>query len=296
MRISFCLVTYKRQDVFQKCLESIYAQDRLPKPYELIIVDNGGDLQIEPPADPSIIFRFERPSTNLGATGGRNLGMRLATGDYFVLMDSDAAWLKSDDVSQLISVMEANPQCGAVYVRTVDSKANVIRSELPVPNKDYALSLSEVTKIPYFYAIGHVLRAEAIRVVGGFPDRFHYGMEEVDLSYRLIEGGYTILYDPRIAIQHFRSDEGRPYTNNKYWEIAALNKMRLSWRLLPQPYPLTTSLVWSLIVLVKTRSIKSFVRVLQQLSEERELLLQERRPINKQAIQYIKMTGGRLLY
>jgi len=81
MKLSFVIVTYKRGNLLQKCLDSVFEQQDLSRPYEVIVVDNGGDAEVAVPGHADIIFHLEQPGKNLGAAGGRNLGMSLAQGD-----------------------------------------------------------------------------------------------------------------------------------------------------------------------------------------------------------------------
>jgi GT2 family glycosyltransferase len=150
--------------------------------------------------------------------------------------------------------------------------------------------------VPYFYGGGHILRAEAVRKVGDYPERFFYAMEEVDLCLRLIDAGYTILYDPSVAAYHHTDQVGRSVYGDRYWKRNTLNKTRVGWRLLPQPYPWTTLAVWSMATLVKTRKPGAVWEVWYDLWKERAQLAIERKPIKPQTVSYLHRIGARLLY
>jgi GT2 family glycosyltransferase len=122
-----------------------------------------------------------------------------------------------------------------------------------------------------------------------------YG-EEIDLSYRLLDRGYKILYAPQVQVDHYQSQSGRPQQGAAYWRLNALNKSRMAWRLLPLPYPLTTTLIWGLAAAYRTRRPGLAGIIWRQLWAEREALRQERRPIQPETAQYIQHIGGRLLY
>jgi GT2 family glycosyltransferase len=295
MKVSFVVVTYKRGPLLQQCLDSIYAQQGLSH-YEIIVIDNGGEAVITPLLDPEIELRIQRPTENLGATGGRNLGMQLARGEYMVSLDDDACWHHPEDVARMITYLDENPRCGAVCAKSLDPNDQVIISQLPHPNKAYAIRLSEPTPVPYFYGVAHALRAEAIRTVGDYPVRYIIYMEEVDLSLRLVDAGYSIIYYPAVAAHHHQSNLGRPIAGNIYWKQSALNKCRMAWRLLPQPYPLTIGFVWSIAVLLKTGSPGLVASTWHDLWMERKVLQQERSPIRPATIRYLRRIGARLLY
>ncbi|MCQ3930185.1 MAG: hypothetical protein DPW16_06965 [Chloroflexi bacterium] len=297
MKLSFVIVTYQRGDLLQKCLNSIYQQENLPHPYEIVVVDNAGDAAIIPPSDSSIQIRFERTPSNLGAAGGRNYGMALATGEILIFIDDDAVWHRADDVSRILSLMDSNPKCGVVAMHSLDpTNHQPIMTEFPHPNKQYLLGVTVPTEIPYFYAYGNALRADVLRITGGYPERFGIYAEELDLSLRIIEAGYTILYDPHLAVYHHKSNLGRPVQGEHFWRVNTLNKSRVAWRLLPMPYPLTTMAAWSFRTLYKTKKPSIVWSVWRDLWNERKLLRQERKPIRRETVRYLKSIGARLLY
>jgi GT2 family glycosyltransferase len=297
MKLSFVIVTYKRGELLQKCLDSIYQQENLPRPYEIVIVDNGGDATIGPPANDSIQIHLERMENNLGAAGGRNYGMTLAKGEIIVFIDDDAVWHQEDDVNQILHLMDTKPKCGAVAMHSLNPTTHQpIMTEFPHPDKAFLLGVTQPTEIPYFYAYGYALRAEVLKITGGYPERFGIYAEELDLSLRIIEAGYQIIYDPHLAVIHYKSDLGRPVQGDNFWRANTLNKSRVAWRLLPYPYPLTTLAAWSARTLYKTQKPRLVLKIWRDLWAERKLLRQERKPIRRETVQYLKSIGARLLY
>ena len=121
-------------------------------------------------------------------------------------------------------------------------------------------------------------------------------MEEVDLSLRLYDAGYRVVYDPAIAVIHHHAQAGRPVTGSRYWVNNARNKMRMGWRLLPIRYALSISVIWGGRVLQKTRSPRALFSVYRSLWAERKLLRRERRPIGRDTIRRLRAIGARLVY
>lgn len=296
MQISFIVVTYRRGSLLQQCLDSIYAQQGLPRPFEVIVVDNAGDAQVTPPTDPEIILHVERSPENLGVTGGRNKGIALAKGEILIFIDDDAIWHASTDVSALIQPFATNPKCAATAVKSLSPSGQVVALEIPYSDKQYAYRIQHASEAPYFVGVGHALRASVIEEVGNYPSRYFYAMEEIDLSLRILDAGYQIIYQPSVAVIHYKTDLGRPVHGIKYWKNNALNKNRVAWRLLPFPYPLTIFLIWSAAALVKTCRPGVVIDIWRALWQERRLLAEERRPIRPETVRYIKSIGGRLLY
>lgn len=297
MLVSVIVVTYHRNQFLQSTIGSIYAQEDVPGPFELIVIDNGGDAIVPPSPREDIIVRTAHPEGNLGVAGGRNLGMKMAKGRFLIFIDDDAVWHDTHDVARLITRLEENPACGCVGVKVVDAHTGQIDHRLlPAPDKLRLLQSAAPCETPYFYGCAYAVRAYAISVVGMYPERLVYGMEELDLSLRLVEAGFTILFDPTIAVLHYTARTGRDFVGARYWKQQALNKSRVAWRQLPMPYPLTIGLIWSAAVLVKTRQPRVVAEIWHTLWKERHLVRAERKVISAQTVRHLRHVGARLLY
>ncbi len=296
VQLSFIVITYGRRDDLYRCLESTYRQEGLPAPYEVILVNNGPqDVLRVPPAPEGVHLRLEQAPRNLGVCGGRNLGIRLAQGDLLVFIDDDAEWHTSQEVGRMLAYFAANPRCAGLCGRVLQPDGQMVEHYLPYPDKAFARALTTPTPAPYFLGTAHALRAAALKDTDLYPERYFYAMEEIDLSLRLIDAGWEIAYLPEIAVRHYAASQGR-LEEVERWHRHSLNKARMAWRLLPLPYPLTTTLIWCAAALVRTRRVGVALGVLRDLWAERALLRQERRPIRPATVHHLRRLGARLLY
>lgn len=116
--ISIVVLTLNRPEDTEVCLDAIARHT--PFEHEVIVIDNGsspealGRLREIVAGRPTVTLR-ELPE-NLGCGGGRNLGVRLARGDYLVFLDNDlevhAGWL-----AHLLTEMEWNSGLAACCCR-----------------------------------------------------------------------------------------------------------------------------------------------------------------------------------
>src|SRR5262249_61494225 len=107
--VSAVVVTFNSSAWIERCLESV-------RGYETIVVDHGStDDTLE-------IVRGRFPEAhgieeqNVGMGGGNNAGMRLASGRYFLLLNSDA-WILGDAVERLPAFPGGNPPAAFVGAR-----------------------------------------------------------------------------------------------------------------------------------------------------------------------------------
>lgn len=297
MLVSVIVITYHRNAFLQSTIEAIYHQEGTPEAFEVLVIDNGGDAVVPSSPRAGVTVRVVTPERNLGVAGGRNLGMTLAQGDILVFIDDDAVWHDAHDMARFLSRFDASPECGCVAVRVLDPATGAVDQRLlPAPNKAALLAATEPREVPYFYGCAYAVRSQAIANVGMYPERLMYGMEEYDLSLRLIAAGYSILYDPDIAVLHYEAKAGRDFTGARFWAQQALNKSRVAWRQLPMPYPLTISLIWSGATLIKTRQPRAVLDIWRALWRERNLLRAERHVISRASVRRLKRAGARLLY
>lgn len=90
VKVSVIMLTYNRQDLVGRAIESILAQTM--KEFEYIIVDNGstdnsGNIAEEYAGKDDRIKVLHIPKSNIGT--GRNAGLDAATGEYVAFIDDD---------------------------------------------------------------------------------------------------------------------------------------------------------------------------------------------------------------
>ncbi|WP_234737194.1 glycosyltransferase [Tellurirhabdus bombi] len=90
MRFSVIIPVYNRPEELRELLESLVAQTRLPD--EVVVVEDGSvdkaEAVVNAFMDRLTIYYYFKPNTGQGFT--RNYGFERATGDYFIIFDSDA--------------------------------------------------------------------------------------------------------------------------------------------------------------------------------------------------------------
>src|ERR671934_2389656 len=118
--VSVVVVTYNALPWLERCLESV-------RPYETIVVDHGstdGTLELVRRRFPQARL-IEEGNTGLGA--GSNTGMRVASGDYFLLLNSDA-WAVGDAVERLVKFAKEHPEAAVVGPKLLNPDGSLQRS------------------------------------------------------------------------------------------------------------------------------------------------------------------------
>src|ERR671934_871970 len=216
--VSVVVVTYNALPWLERCLESV-------RPYETIVVDHGstdGTLELVRRRFPQARL-IEEGNTGLGA--GSNTGMRLATGDYFLLLNSDA-WAVGDAVDRLVAFAAEHPEAAVVGPKLLNPDGSLQRSVRGFPtlwrltteyfflrklaprsralNAFYASRFAhdEVREAEFLMGSCLLVRRQAADTVGLFDEDFFMFSEETDWCYRFRQAGWKVLFYPGAEFVH----------------------------------------------------------------------------------------------
>lgn len=208
-RVSFVVITANRPRQLHTALSSLGAGGPGPTG-EIVIVDNGstgGKVSEVSRRFPGA--RLVRLAQNQGVAAGRNVGAKAARGRFLVFIDDDATLETPDIGAVLLRRFEANPRLAVVAFKIVNhSSGEVLAHEFP--RRDHSpLGVEREQAASYFIGCGFAVRRDLFAELGGFYAEMRYALEEVDLSYRLLDRGYEILYCPEIAVRHMTSPAER---------------------------------------------------------------------------------------
>jgi GT2 family glycosyltransferase len=205
---SFSIVvpTYGRPERLARCLQALSELDYPADRYEVVVVDDGSD---EPDARriastcTQAGARLERQAHN-GPAAARNLGARVAQGEYLAFLDDDCApspaWL-----SLLASGLRQAPD-GAIGGQTVNSLPSSPAAVASQLLADYLQGRHvEGSAAPRFLASNNLaVAAELFRSLGGFDESFRVaGSEDRDLCDRWASAGHPLLLEPRAVVLHW---------------------------------------------------------------------------------------------
>ncbi|MGB2957293.1 MAG: glycosyltransferase family 2 protein [Bacteroidota bacterium] len=109
--VSVIIVNWNTEDLLAACLESVYAE-RESVELEVIVVDNGSsDGSVGMVRDRFPDVRLRQNATNEKFAKPSNDGMRMATGSYFLLLNSDVEVTKGT-IQALKTYMDHHPETG----------------------------------------------------------------------------------------------------------------------------------------------------------------------------------------
>lgn len=293
--ISLLIISFGR---CQEVLETFACVNKYHgKKIELLFLDNNPARELETALssivenNSSILFSYFHTGENLGVAEGRNFLIEKAQGDILITLDDD---IEIEDIILLIQkvtdYMANNAKVGALAFNIKNYfTRKALSHEISHGNKKLDFSQNLLTY--YFIGAGHAIRKEVYQKAGFYPkDLGLYGGEERDLSFRILEAGYQILYASDIVIYHKVSPNGRMMRKKENF-FRYRNQLIVLNRYMPMRYRLTSNFVWSIFYLVKMNGeILDIVKVLS------EIFSLKRKVVSDKTIRYIKFVDGRLYY
>lgn len=223
--VDIVIVSYRGRELLRRCLTSL-AENPAPGGATMTVVDNASD-----DGTPAMVasefadVRLIAESSNLGFARASNIGIRAGAAPLVLILNPDAA-IDAETLTILYSTLESNPRIGCIgpeLIRDDGSLDHAGRRSFPTPlsalghfsgigtrlrgGRLAAYRAPDVDRGPVDAVNGAfmLMRREALAEVGLFDEGYWMYMEDLDLNYRLAEGGWTTFYESRARAFHTKA-------------------------------------------------------------------------------------------
>ena len=230
--LSVSIVSYRTPELLRRCLSALATQHTALS-MDVTVVDNAsGDGSVDLVRGEFPWARVIANPRNAGFGAAHNQVLRRARGRYWLVLNSDAA-PTGDALQTLVDALNADPGLAVVgpKLRHPDGSVQPSRRRFPT----VASLFLESTQVQRFWPDNQVvrdhyvqdrrddepqdvdwlvgaclcLRADAVRQVGLFDERFFMYSEEIDLCRRLRAAGWRVRYVPSAEVVHFEGGSSR---------------------------------------------------------------------------------------
>ena len=232
------LTQANRPAELERALESVRAQEQVRA--QLVLVMNGAPSPEPDPSDRLLVL-----PENVGIPAARNIGADAADAPLVMFLDDDAELLAPDLLATVVRRFSENPRLGAMAIRLTDEHGQTQRRHVPRLGGRSATRSGQVT---HFIGAACVVRAVTFADLEGFDPRFFYAMEESDLSWRLLDAGWSIWYSADLCAFH---PSTTPSRHPGYVVLTARNRLWMAWRSLPVPVMAGYLLTWTLAAIAR---------------------------------------------
>ncbi len=237
-QLSIIIVNYNVEYFLDQCLDSVCKAIKNCSA-EVIIVDNASvDGSMKMVKEKYSSFTIIENKKNVGFSKANNQGIKVSKGKYILLLNPDTI-IEEDTFSKVIDFMEHHDNAGGLGVRMIDGKGFFLpesKRGLPTPMVAFykIFGLSKVfPKSKKFgqYHLGHLdeykthkvdilsgafmlMRKETLDKIGFLDENFFMYGEDIDLSYRILLGGYENYYFPETTIIHYKGESTKKSSVN----------------------------------------------------------------------------------
>ncbi|HRO75494.1 MAG TPA: glycosyltransferase [Crocinitomicaceae bacterium] len=302
-KLSILIITFNRQEDTLELLENLSTQINYDDSVgEVLLLNNNSTVSYSKveeyvSAHPELKINYIAHSENLGVARGRNYLIKQAKFPLLLVLDDDVVFANNDALykaSQLFDKKEFKNNVSVItlniyYYATSERQKNALPHKKYEQYKDKDWFLTN-----YFVGAAHLMKKELFDKTGLYPENFFYGMEEYDLSYRIVDVGYRLAYDNSVKVLHKESPTGR-ITNLQKLKMMWYNKSVVAWKFLPKKYFYTTAFMWSLFFLIKSNfKLITYFKMWNEICKIPKKY--PRQTINQTALDYLKSVEARLWY
>ncbi len=238
MKLSVIIVNYNVQHFLEQCLHSVLNAGTKVST-EIFVVDNNsvdGSVAMVKEKFPSVHLIENKKNT--GFSHANNQAIKISRGEYVLLLNPDTV-VEEDTFEKIISFMDAHPEAGGLGVKMLDGKGKFLpesKRGLPTPTVAFfkifgIAALFPKSKLFGKYHLGYLdkdqthevdilsgafmlMRKSVLDKVGLLDETFFMYGEDIDLSYRIILGGYKNYYFPETRIIHYKGESTKKSSVN----------------------------------------------------------------------------------
>ena len=229
MKLSVVIVSYNVKYHLEQCIRTVKkASEGMDT--EIWVVDNASsDNSVEYLQANFPDVNFISNTDNVGFSKANNQAIRQSKGEYVLLLNPDTI-VAEDTLKGCIEFLDAHPQVGATGVRMLNADGTFApesRRGLPTPFTSFCkmtglsslfpqsrifgryymkyLNENEANPVEVLSGAFNMLRRKALNQIGLLDEDFFMYGEDIDLSYRMLIGGWQNYYLP-YNILHYKGE------------------------------------------------------------------------------------------
>jgi len=218
MKLSVVIVSYNVRQYLTACIDSVALALKDIEGEVFVVDNNSSDDSVEVIARDYPWVHLINNIENLGFSKANNIAIRQTAGEYVLLLNPDTV-VAEDTIRNVLTFMDGHPKAGAVGVKMHNADGTLApesRRAIPTPlvaarkmlgfTKRYYmshLSWDEPGQIQVVSGAFFMIRRKALDQIGLLDEDFFMYGEDIDLSYRLLKGGWQNWYLP-YSIIHYK--------------------------------------------------------------------------------------------
>lgn len=222
-RLAIIIVNWNQRALTSACIDSLKGE--LSKGDEIILVDNGSEESERPSKLKQSQLQILQSDSNLGFTGGNNLGLKLAIeqGFKWVMLLNNDTEVEKGCIEYLVKEVQRGDRVGAVqpvinWMHDKDAPWSLGGTY----NRFTGLTATLRKGVPndrvsraWLTGCAVMIPVSVLKHVGLLDERYFAYFEDVDLSFRIREAGYQLFLAPSFKVYHHAGASGKSKIKTK---------------------------------------------------------------------------------
>ena len=293
--LAVIIVNYNTRQLLDDCLASIFRAVKPAGGLEVVVVDNASkDDSIKMVKEKYPQVTLVKNRTNQGFAKANNRGVAVTDSRFFLFLNSDTV-IKPYSLVKPLKFIKNHPDVGAITIKlflkdgsidldnhrgfpdpwTAFCKLFGLSSLFPnsLFFNNYHLGLKKLNlihAIPVTAGSYLMMSSKLFKKLGGWDESYFFYGEDIDISYRIGQAGYKIIYYPKVSTLHLkgassglRNESKKIAVSDKANRIKVAKASTEAWKIFYRkfysdkyPKPLT----WLVLTGI---ALKGFFRVLK---------------------------------
>ena len=229
-KLSIIIVNYNVKHFLEQALLSVRKAAQGLEAEVWVVDNNSVDDSVPMVREKFPEVKLIANKDNPGFSIANNQAIRESAGAYVLLLNPDTV-VEEDTFTQCLSFMDAHPEAGGLGVRMIDGSGKFLpesKRGFPSPWVAFCKTVGlsrlfprsrtfnhyhlgyldehEIAEVQVLSGAFMLLRRSALDQVGLLDEAFFMYGEDIDLSYRIIQGGYKNYYFPSTSIIHYKGE------------------------------------------------------------------------------------------
>ncbi len=229
MDVSIIIVNYNTKELTLDCIDSILDEGSDLK-MEIIIVDNGStdnSAHFLEKLERSAVVKLIKNSENKGFAKANNQGIKIAKGEFILLLNSDTK-VKKYAIEKLVEFAKMHPETGAVGARLLNTDGTIQDSAFRFPTigraiKQYWLgekghlekyAPKSIEPVDVLVMAAFLITPRALKEVGMLNEKYFIFFEDFDYCRALHKAGLKVYYMKDAEVIHYHGASGKKVADN----------------------------------------------------------------------------------
>ena len=230
--VSVIILSYNTKKLLADCLRSVFKSELNNCRMEVIVVDNGStDGSVNEIRKKKYGIRnleIIENGENIGFAAGNNRARKVVRGGYVLFLNPDTL-VEKNTIDESIRFLDENKKVGAMTCKILLPDGSLdkdARRSFPTPwvavshlsHLDRIFKRSrlfsrywygymdedEIHEVDVLQGAYFLVRMRVLEKVGWFDEDYFMDGEDVDLSWKIKNAGWEIVYYPRVKITHVK--------------------------------------------------------------------------------------------